>query len=1131
LDRQAVSQIVRKPWGGQLQAGWAPDSGEAADDWIALIGEGLRKFAELSLMTAVLAIPFVYHLALSQDGIDFARRATTFLVEQVVQLPEGAGNSFFQLEVFPYLSSQLPILPTKFSAWFLCGMAMMAGYAGLRMFEAATGRHVLTHHDHVPVSALKVQHRMIPLLGGAAFLLFSLASLLFWPPAMPLEASLSLRAPTTGGGLAYHFSALGGGGFFYSMVAWLQVVFALFFFLVAEDLIRDRPYVNKLLGLLIAAGFLNALMVILLKIQPEWLMSIWLKFSADEHRNNLGSFIGHNTGVSSFMMAPTLLCMAWLFGVQGKERGAFRVLLACMLVPFALAHLLCQSRAVIPILVVATAALLVALYRTSCFARLPRWFLMLPLALVLVLATQLIPSRYNPVYREDVSLTQRVEEFRYHRLRTETRLRILWISALELVPRSPLVGHGWASFQYVYPTAAGRFFADHPNTELAPTPKRTPQAHNEYLQTLVEVGVIGLVLAIASLFFVLRGGWTVLRRTLMPYHMVTQFAIFLSILALLLHCAVDFPLRVPPLGFTLVLLLAIWSAGDRLWLFSLRAPTEEVDSVPHALAAATPEEPVRSPKSAPPHRFRQLLGGAIALLFSAILTVAVAAFSGPAAAQWVTANSSVIRAGNYLTLHDMQPSHNIIFLAIDAANNAKRIFWIFGDANLLHAQSLFGDVNYRLAEASRIHHEGDREAAVKMANYGVTRADAAVSDINMSLTEQNHHGQPFLRHLVRERLAAILGPRTQRGSEMAALSRADLVLATEINPGDPMPLISLIAMVEREGSAGRPLLARTMRTLNYFHPSEFRRTVYIDLLDAKAVGEVAESRRVMDLIREPGFIDRGFRGDRWFREGAPTAQIPDLIPASSSRIRDIEKLIADDDLRLVEASILHDEGRYAEARDVALAYMRWFDSLRPQLSSLHRDLRERATLLYLSAQLNQIRANIALDNNQTLPTLIDKVRTQLDPKDLTLDFHPVASELLVVEAAEQQLRDGLSPLAEQLEERASRSAPLATLATSILFDVYEDAEGAAYWMEIRRRHETPLDGVEASLLTRIAVAREDWVGLREFFPVLRTMLDAQKRPADAHGYPIRFTPNMTRLLEKRFVELESLLADQASKTP
>lgn len=791
---------------------------EGPREMVALMA---RKFAELCLMATILAVPFAYQFSLPP-------RAILWVSERMQDLD---GGRFFSEQIHPYLTGAMPTLETKFSAWAVLGLLMIAAHIGLRVFQALCRMPVDDGVATERSPARQRLHRIVPLAAGVIFLAYSLAGIMLWAPDVPPEARALLGGEHSPGGA---LSRLGGGGFFYSAVSWLQVAFALLFLVVAEDLIRDRRFVTKILGVLLFSGVVNAITVLLLKLEFGPLMDIWVRFDPTAARNNLGGFIGHNTGVSSYLMAPFLVAIMWMLSVQPRRRRTFRIGLALAALLMMMALLLAQSRAVVPIVVAMGILLAVLLVRRGCLEGRSRLYIWFPVAFCFLVLTQLIPSRMNPLFREDVTLQDRIGEFRPERLITETRLRILCVSLWELIPQAPILGHGFASFQYVYPKAQGAYFEAFPNSRLAPTPFRTPQAHNEYLQLLIESGVVGTAIVAVGLFFLLRGGWIVYRRTLMPHHISVEIAVLCSIGALLLHSIFDFPMRVPPLAHTLVILLAVWSAGDRLWIFPMRPPVDE--AVP--LARDPEAEPVRSLV-----RFvRPVLG------LAAVVGCLAAGAAGIVytVARFQSVETQLARAEALLRQYAVGRSLPALDGAAADIRAARRVFWIHGTVHRFDAQSWYymADINFDRADA--IAAEGGLEVAAAARALARTYARNAIQSLNMSLAEERFHGSYVLRYTIHRLLAHnSLGP--ERDGHQAD-AEEDLLMAVRINPGDPTIVFALVQEYERNLSQNSQMIQHYMQVLHHFHPSFFQKEVVGRVLDARALGQNEDAYRKLLMI-------------------------------------------------------------------------------------------------------------------------------------------------------------------------------------------------------------------------------------------------------------------------------------------
>jgi hypothetical protein len=457
----------------------------------------------------------------------------------------------------------------------------------------------------------------------------------------------------------------------------------------------------------------------------------------------------------------------------------------------------------------------------------------LGVAVGLLAMTQLIDSRYNPLRRADVNLAERVvNDLSPTHLRTETRLRILLVSVAELLPAAPVLGHGFASFQYVYPAAQGEWYRKNPETRIAPTPNRSFHAHNEYLQTMIELGAVGLALGIVGLVYILLGGLVILRKSLMPHHVTLQVAIVMGIGAILLHALFDFPFRIAPIAHTLVLLLAIWSAGDRLWLFPLKEPP--VDD----------ERPVgMEPPAAPTPR-----GGAITRLALAcgVALLAMGAAVGVAAATIVPFQSVAtlnMRATRLLDFARTPGPERLRWLALTEQDirAARRHSWLHGPTCRLAAQS-------NLLKALALPDPTGRALSAR----------TGLRDINLALSEERFHSL----YAIRSALAGILAGTALEPDERALFretSFGDARRAAEMNPGDPNALYNYIIRLDEDRTGNRSFLLQSLRLLYRFHRPTLEKRYFAQILDQLAMGRIDIALERLRLLVEVAPGDLTFR--------------------------------------------------------------------------------------------------------------------------------------------------------------------------------------------------------------------------------------------------------------------------------
>ncbi len=312
--------------------------------------------------------------------------------------------------------------------------------------------------------------------------------------------------------------------------------------LAMADLRPSAAMVRKFLAAVTGAGALVAAVAVLQHLGRTG----WFLPDFDDPRNRMGSLIGHNTGVSAWLMFP--LCFALFFAVTAR-RVSWRVLSGLVVVMCVFVLIAAQSRAAWILAAIVLPAYGVALARILGLRVTARGWLAAALLLLAVVASQVVAPRLNPLARHAVPLSQRLEkDFSPGQLLRETRLRILVVS-LPLALQSPVIGHGFGAFQFVYPKAQGDYFRSHPDTRLGMTTKRTDLAHNDYLQMLVEGGLIGLALCAIPLALLARRVRELWAADGVARDRAMRAALLFPLLAAAAHACVDFPFHIAPVGY------------------------------------------------------------------------------------------------------------------------------------------------------------------------------------------------------------------------------------------------------------------------------------------------------------------------------------------------------------------------------------------------------------------------------------------------------------------------------------------------------------------------------------------------------------------------------------------------------
>ncbi|GAB4313609.1 MAG: hypothetical protein Kow0059_04860 [Candidatus Sumerlaeia bacterium] len=335
-------------------------------------------------------------------------------------------------------------------------------------------------------------------------------------------------------------------------------LFAFGFVCVSELIVRRADWM-RFYGLIIVISAVLAAISFLQHL--DLTRGFMLDWEQVRVRNRIGSFIGHNTGLSAFIM-PSLFLTLGVLEAGRPARRALRWALWGYLVLFAFVIVAAQSRGVWLTLAVFVPVYYVVLKRRLGLPLPWRRAAAGAVLIAAVTALQVLPLSFNPFFNRAAPIKQRLDYLFPDTLRTETRLRIL-VCSIPLIAQKPLWGHGLGTFRYVYPKAQGDYLSAHPDTRIVPTNLRTIRAHNDWLQIAIELGLAGLGLAVGGIVYYARWGWRRLRGADARWtHLM--IAVFVSLMAQLFHALMDFPFHIPPTALLAVVMGALWLAGARL---------------------------------------------------------------------------------------------------------------------------------------------------------------------------------------------------------------------------------------------------------------------------------------------------------------------------------------------------------------------------------------------------------------------------------------------------------------------------------------------------------------------------------------------------------------------------------------
>jgi tetratricopeptide (TPR) repeat protein len=134
---------------------------------------------------------------------------------------------------------------------------------------------------------------------------------------------------------------------------------------------------------------------------------------------------------------------------------------------------------------------------------------------VLVAVAQLVVFR--PTQGEDLTLLDRFKSTSASEANTGVRL-LYWGVGWEMFRAHPLTGVGANNYEVAFPGARERFAATHANNSLLGLNEQllTQYAHNEYVQILAELGLVGMAFFGAFCLLLVRTFWIALRHARSP---------------------------------------------------------------------------------------------------------------------------------------------------------------------------------------------------------------------------------------------------------------------------------------------------------------------------------------------------------------------------------------------------------------------------------------------------------------------------------------------------------------------------------------------------------------------------------------------------------------------------------------
>jgi O-antigen ligase len=147
----------------------------------------------------------------------------------------------------------------------------------------------------------------------------------------------------------------------------------------------------------------------------------------------------------------------------------------------------------------------------------------------------------------------------------------IWANTLAIFKDNPFLGVGKGNFQFIYPLYNRNVVKD-PSFSAE---MKAAEAHNDYVQLLAEVGILGSAAFVLILVLVARRYWRSLKEKVDPSILAVGFAL----IAILLDAFWDFPFANPtPTAF-------FWIYAGLLWRLTQENSIETARAIPRGVAS------------------------------------------------------------------------------------------------------------------------------------------------------------------------------------------------------------------------------------------------------------------------------------------------------------------------------------------------------------------------------------------------------------------------------------------------------------------------------------------------------------------------------------------------------------------
>jgi O-antigen ligase len=329
------------------------------------------------------------------------------------------------------------------------------------------------------------------------------------------------------------------------------VVYVSLFFVIINNLNR-KDSANIVALTLIIVGFSLSFFAVVQFVKHS--TTIWTVAKPDQYLSRgSGTFINPNS-FAAYLEIIVPLALAYV--VMGRFSATAKVLLTYAALAMLVGIVASLSRGGI----LAAAGALV-LFCLILLAQKDYWLPAFVTLTLLLIAGFIFAGQFDSVQRRFA------QGFKNQKIESEGR-NYYWQAAEELFERQPVWGVGPAHFDVEFPTVRPWQAQDRPT-----------YVHNDYLNTLCDWGVVGMVIIATFcglLAWIVVQAWFSVRKNANDFSSRRSdrkafiLGASIGVVALMLHCIVDFNMQIPADAITTITLMALIAAqarfvSDRYW--------------------------------------------------------------------------------------------------------------------------------------------------------------------------------------------------------------------------------------------------------------------------------------------------------------------------------------------------------------------------------------------------------------------------------------------------------------------------------------------------------------------------------------------------------------------------------------